>query len=373
MQGLCLYSYMKKILIKLIFFSVLIASIYGDDLQIEHSFIDNPNQSHQRIEFFTLKPQGTGPFPVIFLLDGYQTPENSLGGKQLVDLGYLNTFVKEGIVAISISKPGFGNSEGSRDFSGPNSQKAIAAVIKHCAQLPFVDSKRMGIYGISRGATLASMVHKYSLPLSLQILEGGWYDLTSCISLMPGYLEKIKENILIETNGSQKDLIERSAIHNTQYINAKTLILLGEFDDRRTLPSSQTLHEKLIAEGKDSRIKIFPNELHILSRDKWSTIIPFVRQHFFNLYSIGINVSLIMPANQIARIHPNSPAELSGRLKVGDVILRISPNNDENEIDVLRMPENQVISLILGKKGTNVRLHVQHFDQTFEDIVIKRG
>ena len=190
---------------------------------------------------------------------------------------------------------------------------------------------------------------------------------------MPDYLNKIKENIATETGGTAADLIERSAIYHTEHIHSKTLILLGEFDDRRTLPSSIALHEKLLAEKKDSRIKIYPNELHTLSTDKWGTIIPFLREHFFHLYGIGINVSLIMPAIQIAKIHPNSPAALSEKLHVGDIILGISPHNDDHEIDTLRMPAPQLVSLMLGKKGTTVRLHVQHFDKTYENIVIERG
>ena len=58
---------------------------------------------------------------------------------------------------------------------------------------------------------------------------------------------------------------------------------------------------------------------------------------------------------------------------MGDVILRISPNNDETELNVLRMPTSQFTSLLLGKKGTTVRLYVQHFDKTYENIVIERG
>ena len=56
-----------------------------------------------------------------------------------------------------------------------------------------------------------------------------------------------------------------------------------------------------------------------------------------------------MPAIQIAKIYPHSPAALSEKLHVGDIILRISPNNDENEIDTLCMPVDQFVSLILGK------------------------
>lgn len=345
-----------------------IASCYSH----EQDFICDPNQTDHRIEFFSMKPKGDGPFPAIFLLHGHQV-EPSDGGKQLVDAGYFEAFINEGILAVSISIPGFGNSDGNRDFSGPASQKAIAAVIHHFSEMPSVDSKRMGIYGCSKGATLASMVHAYYPDLSFQILEAGWYDLVSCSALMPGYLEKIKKNIIDETGGSKDALLARSALYNTHPIKSKTLILVGEFDDRRTLPSAIALHEKLISEGKDSQLKIFPKELHCISSDKWDAIIPYVREHFFDLYGVGMKPTLIMPALHIAKIHPNSPADLSKKLQIGDVVLRVSPNNNEEEIDVLRMPVSQFISLILGKKGTSVRLHVQHFDQSYEDVVLERG
>ncbi len=368
----------KITVIGLFVFSIFAMKIQGENIKndlpaVEQHFIDDPNEPHRKIEFFTLRPQGNGPFPVMFLLHGYQRPENSTGGEQLVQGGYLATFAKEGMLAVSISIPGHGHSEGTRDFSGPKSQKAIAAVIDYFAELPDVDPQRMGIYGGGKGATLASMVHKYTPQLALQILEGGWYDFTTFFSLLPEYLDGIFMNLVAEAGSLRKNLIERSAVYNTEYIHSKTLILLGEFDDRRTRPSSVALHKKLRAEGKDSKIKVFSNELHVLSNAKWEAIIPFIREHFFHLVGIGINASLIMPAIQISKVLPCSPAALSGKIHVGDVILSISPNNDENEIDTLRMPVHQFVSLMLGEKGTSVRLHIQHFDQTYEDVVIERG
>lgn len=345
-------------------FLFLFSTCYG----VEQGFIEAP----QRIEFFTVKPEGTGPFPVMFLLHGYQSPENNIGGKQLVDFHYLDYFVNQGIAVVSISTPGYGHSEGKRDFAGPDSQKAVAAVIDHFAKLSWIDSKRMGIYGICKGSSLASMVHVYYPDLSIQILEAGWYDFTTRLAMLPDYLNGIKENLLRETDGSEEALKDRSAVCHTANIHCKTLILAGEFDDRRTLPSSRALHEQLLSEGKESRLKIFPNELARLSLDKWDAIIPFIRENFFDQYGIGIKITLLTPAIQVTKIHPGSPAEQS-HLKVGDVILSISPNNDSEEINTLRMPIPKFISLVLGKKGTPVRLHVLHFDQTAEDIVIERG
>jgi dienelactone hydrolase len=340
---------------------------------VEQSVIVNPEKPENKIEFFMLKPSGEGPFPAVFLLHGFQSPENSLGGKQLLEYRYLERFAKEGVVAVAISIPGYGNSTGKRDFGGPDSQKAIIAVINHFKTLPFVDSARMGIYGISRGAQLAGMVSSRCPDISIQILEGGFYDVVSFGSEIPEYLEGIKRSIAEEGAHTREALVERSPVYHADSVMAATMILQGEFDDRRQLPAARALHAKLIKCGKESKLKVYLGEMHALPDDKWDTIIPFVRQHFFNIYGIGIKVSEATPAIQILKIHPDSPAQQSGKLKVGDAILSISPMNDDVEINTLRMPLHKFVSLLLGKKGDFVRLRVQHFDLSIEDLIIQRG
>jgi dienelactone hydrolase len=339
---------------------------------VEQQKIANPQNKENEIEFFYLKPEGKGPFPIIFLLHGYQTPEKSIGGKQLLEYGYLERFANEGVVAVSISVPGNGNSTGKRDFGGLDSQKAIIAIIDHFKTQTFIDSSKIGIYGISRGAQLAGMVASQCPDISLQILESGFYDLISFCSDAPQYLEGIKNNLVEEGGNTLEALIERSPVYHADSMQAATLILQGEFDDRKQLPAAKMLHTKLINLGIESALKIFPGELHGLPAEKWDTITPFVRQHFLNLYGIGIKVSDPIPALQILKIHPGFSAFKSGKLKVGDVILRISPMNDDNEINALQMPMKEFVPLILGNKGTYVRLHVQHFDLSFEDIIIQR-
>lgn len=61
---------------------------------VERIMISLPGNIENEIESFMLKPLGDGPFPVIFLLHGYQLPENSLGGKQLVNYEYLDNFAR---------------------------------------------------------------------------------------------------------------------------------------------------------------------------------------------------------------------------------------------------------------------------------------
>lgn len=340
--------------------------------RIERQVISHPHKEDQ-IEFFILKPKKEGPFPIIFLLHGNQPVENSLGGEQLVDYGYLERFANVGIVAVSVSMPGYGKSTGHRDFGGIESQNTIIALIEYFKDLSFVDSSRMGIYGISRGAQLAGMVSSHYPNLSLQILESGFYDLVAFQTDIPNYLQDIKSNIISEGGNTLEALIERSPLYHVNNMKASTLILQGELDDRRQLPSAKKLHEQLLRKGIDSQLKLYRNELHSLPADKWDMIIPFVREQFFGIYGIGIKVSKAVPVMQILKIHPNSPASKVKKLKVGDAILSLSPMNDDTEISTLRMPNEKFISLVLGKKDSELRLRVQHFDLSIEDVVLKRG
>ena len=340
---------------------------------VQRELITHPEAAQNRIEFYFLKPDGEGPFPVLFLLAGYQPEGESPGGKQLVDLFYLNRLANEGIAAVSISVPGFGTSDGKRDLSGPYSQRAILAVIDHCKKFPFVDPKRMGIYGISRGATLGSMVSARSPDLSLQILESGEYDLTSQRRELPDYLAIMKENLLKEAGDSREALLERSSVYHTTAMHQKTLLLHGEFDDRRGLSSAKLLHQKLLDQGVFSFLKIYPHGLHTLGPEKWEVIIPFLREHFLGIVGIGIGIEQVGSVLEISKIEPGAAADQSKKLKIGDAILAISPNNDEHLLSALRMPLKTFISHLLGKPGSPLRLRVQHFDYTIEDVIIERN
>ena len=333
-----------------------------------HEFIALANEEH--VEVYYQKPDGAGPFPVIFVIHGQQPIQNSIGAKQVVE--YLNLLADEGIMGVAISMPGYGQSSGKRDFCGPNSQEAVIFVVKHFKDLSFVDSSRMGLYGISRGAILSSLVSCHCSDISLQILEAGFYDLTSRGLQMPFYLHEIQKNIIRESGGEEESIIQRSAVFFADNISAKTLFLFGEFDDRKGLPSAQVLHEKLIARGIESRIHIFQNAPHVLGQQKWEIIIPYLRAKFFDVCGIGINVSRPMPVPQILKISPGSSAD-STQLKVGDAILSISPLNDEKEIIVFDMPMKKFLSLILGPKGSFLRLQVQHFDGSLESIIVERS
>ncbi|GAB2549506.1 carboxy terminal-processing peptidase [Rufibacter soli] len=74
---------------------------------------------------------------------------------------------------------------------------------------------------------------------------------------------------------------------------------------------------------------------------------------------------------KVSEITPGSPSYLQGELKAGDMILKVAQGNEE-PVDIQGMRIDKAVSLIRGKKGTEVRLHVKKVDGTMKIIPIIR-
>lgn len=222
----------------------------------------------------------------------------------------------------------------------------------------------MGIYGMNRNATLASLVSASCSDLKLQILESGEYDLTSRRKDLPNYLKDLglQEALLKEAGDNDQVLMERSSLYHTMSMHQTTLILHGEFDN----------HYGPLEQGVKSYLKIYPNGLHDLDIEKWDDNMLFLKEHFFDLVGIGIQLTQVGSVIQISKIHSGMPALISQKLKVGDTILAIAPNNEMTSINAIKMPLKELISHIFGKKDTSLRLRVQQFDYPIEDVIIER-
>ncbi len=96
--------------------------------QAETWTIPHPDDPSKKVEAFLEKPAGSGPWPTVVLLHGYQAAP-SAGGKDFVTWGVLDKFAKRGYLAVAVSEPGYGNSSGPADFCGPFTQHAVLGVI----------------------------------------------------------------------------------------------------------------------------------------------------------------------------------------------------------------------------------------------------
>ena len=168
------------------------------------AFIPHPTDSAKRVEFLCAKPNGTGPWPMLVFVHGHQVGSR-VGGSVYVTQGTLQRIAERGIVAVAVSQPGYGQSDGPPDYAGPTTQAAIAAVIERMRQESYVMRDRVGLFGYSRGAIAAAMVATRITDLKIVILGAGIHDLQDRINRLDRsvpQLAGIAENIEREAGNS---------------------------------------------------------------------------------------------------------------------------------------------------------------------------
>jgi len=249
----------------------------GESGLIIHREYLQHKDANKKIELYWTKSKGDEPRPAILFIHGHQK-KRSLGGKEYVKFGALSNNAKFwGWVAAAISQPGYGKSDGPPDFCGFFTQETVLEAIEFLRQKPFVNPDKIILYGVSRGAIVASMIATKDSRLSAVILLSGIYDL---VNEYPTGFDGLDRAIEKESGTSHDSLKARSAIYYTQKIRAPILLLHGEYDDRCYPNQAKAFAQKLAASDVPVRIKIFPNVGHnIPFKQSSMEVTPFLSKY----------------------------------------------------------------------------------------------
>jgi dipeptidyl aminopeptidase/acylaminoacyl peptidase len=238
---------------------------------LHHETIAVGREPAKKVEYFWMAPRGKGPWPAIMFIHGYQGGDSTPGGKAFVDYGVLDSTAARGYVGISISQPGFGHSDGPPDFMGPATVGAVEAVIRHFRAESFVRGDRIGLEGVSRGATVASLVAARDSTIRAMVLISGAYDFATPLdsSTATGRLniarrDYVRSDIAAETDGTVAALEARSALLQVSHIRTAALILNGERDDRTDPDQARRLAEGIRKNGAFARAVIYPELGHAI-------------------------------------------------------------------------------------------------------------
>jgi dipeptidyl aminopeptidase/acylaminoacyl peptidase len=241
-----------------------------DEARLEgHETLKHPQDAAREVEWIWRKPAGPGPFPAVLLVHGHQIGERP-GADQWVQFGRFDEIVRDGIVAVAVSQPGYGKSSGPPDYCGPFTQEATRAVLAEMRRMRFIDSKRIALEGASRGAIVAGMVAAREPALAALILIAGPYDLvreyealksaTTDAAGIPKIIER-------ETGGASNEALRaRSVLYVASQIKIPTLIMNGEKDDRTDPTIATQLGEEINAAGGDARTIIVPGAGHLIRK-----------------------------------------------------------------------------------------------------------
>jgi carboxyl-terminal processing protease len=98
----------------------------------------------------------------------------------------------------------------------------------------------------------------------------------------------------------------------------------------------------------------------------------FNQQMSGKLEGIGARLSKRMDNTKIVELISGGPAWRGNELEVGDIIMKVRQEKEDEPVNIVGMRLDDAIKLIKGPKGTTVVLTVKKVDGTIEDISITR-
>jgi len=214
---------------------------------------DDYSSDGKLVEAVSIRPLAEGKFPGLLLIPGHQ-------GRATMFITIGIVFAEQGFASLSVGQPGSGKTQVELDFVGPKTVKAMIAGYEKFKHEPYIDSKKMGIFGYSRGGMAAALMATKLKDLKAVVLGAAVYDFKKAYDDVK--IEGIRKNMMAETGMSEKAVKERSAVLHLKHLNAPVLILHTETDENVPVNQAYLLRDRLTELKKDFEIKIFPQGKH---------------------------------------------------------------------------------------------------------------
>ena len=207
----------------------------------------------KNVEAISFEPKGGGKFPALLLIPGH------LGtARDWIPNGL--TYARNGFAGLAVAQPGYGRSEGPGDYVGPRTIKVLTEGYRRLQREPFVDSKRMGIVGYSRGGMAASLLAVQLDDVKAAVLGAGVYDFKKQYD--DTGLDGIRQNMKAETGMTEDAVKQRSSVLHMEKLKCPVLILHGEKDINVPVSQAYLLRDRLTSLKKEFEIQTFPDRDH---------------------------------------------------------------------------------------------------------------
>lgn len=225
------------------------------------------------VEAITFRPSKEGRYPGVLLIPGF-----SRSARDYIPMGI--RLAREGIASVAVTQRGFGKSTGKPDFVGPKTIQSLDAGFQKFAKEPYVDTKRLGVFGYSRGAMAASLLAVNRSDLKAAVFAAGIYDLRQAYDEIK--FAAIRENMEQEAGLSPEAVAARSSLTKMGKLDCPVLILHGEKDENAPVTQAKELAKKLKSLGKEHELKLFPDRDHDLGRQNLNdATIAFFKKKLF--------------------------------------------------------------------------------------------
>jgi dipeptidyl aminopeptidase/acylaminoacyl peptidase len=206
-------------------------------------------------EAYLTRPAGPGPFPLMILLHGHTL--GSMGGAETV-VPEAEAFASDLCYAgLAISLPGYGETEVRPETDPKITLNVVLDAASLVEKLPWIDSKRLYLYGFSRGAFFTSLLANQIEGIEGIVLHSGAYDLNRLYQETPWFRS------LLNPSGERNPKL-MSILPEVPTWYAPTLVLHGEKDSLVSVQQANLLRDSLEAAKKPYRFVLYPNNGHRL-------------------------------------------------------------------------------------------------------------
>jgi dipeptidyl aminopeptidase/acylaminoacyl peptidase len=172
------------------------------------------------------------------------------------------SLTRNGFVAMAVSPPGCGLSEGEPDLMGPATVQTLSDAVDLLRREPGVDRARIGAWGVSQGAGCVVSLAARRKDLAGVVAQSGSYDLWA--TYRQTQAADLRESILALAGRDSAAWRVRSPLLEADHAAAPVLILHGDADDRMPVGPAHALQERLEALGRPVEARFFARGGHLL-------------------------------------------------------------------------------------------------------------
>ena len=216
-------------------------------------FIDDKGKRIETVLIPEPWPRGSSPGVLLVHSEGSHA-------RRLIPLAW--NLANAGYTVMLVSLPGYGQSAGAPDFGGPATVHALNRALDALRRSPQVDSGRIAVWGISRGATAAALLAAERHDLSGLVLESGVYDPQTAFHDTKS--DSLRRALQTEgkTNGGWS---KRSALRVADRLKLPVLLMHGDQDTEAVANQAVNLAGKLRSVGGgEVQLELVPGAGHAL-------------------------------------------------------------------------------------------------------------
>jgi len=180
------------------------------------------------------------------------------------ELNYLCFLAEQGYVVLASQYRGNSHSDGKDEIGGADLNDVLA-LISIADQLPYANSEKIGVLGLSRGGLMAYLASKATDKIDAIAVIGAPTDMFLLIKNRPGMYTNVTLPLIGDTITMKEEYIKRSPIYWYDQINEPTLILHGSEDKRVNVLQANKIIKLMQKNHQKIKYKIFENGNHELS------------------------------------------------------------------------------------------------------------